>query len=145
MQSSPSSVVLEHRLWYPLRGVLFPAWLSLLQPNSVFLQAVLRPWRLNDVVTALVAQGIKGLTVTDVYGIGFQGGVLHHQRCLSCALYMPQTPACCSRISFAPLGLTAILDVALGHIRYRFAVLVTHSDAYRGVEAPPIHTTVLAS
>lgn len=47
------------------------------QHINVALQAVLRPWRLNDVVTALVAQGIKGLTVSDVYGIGFQGGVLH--------------------------------------------------------------------
>lgn len=37
-------------------------------------QAILRPWRLDGVIKALNAHGIRGLTVSDVAGIGFQGG-----------------------------------------------------------------------
>lgn len=40
-----------------------------------FLQAILRPWRLDGVINALNSQGIRGLTVSDVSGIGFQGGM----------------------------------------------------------------------
>lgn len=36
--------------------------------------AVIRPWRLPGVVSALSDQGIRGMTVADVAGIGFQGG-----------------------------------------------------------------------
>eukprot|EP00892_Ulva_mutabilis_P008072 jgi/Ulvmu1/5637/UM023_0177.1 len=45
-------------------------------PEVEFFQitAILRPWRLNGVIKALNSQGIRGLTVSDVAGIGFQGG-----------------------------------------------------------------------
>eukprot|EP01025_Chloroclados_australasicus_P042095 TRINITY_DN4483_c0_g2_i3.p1 TRINITY_DN4483_c0_g2~~TRINITY_DN4483_c0_g2_i3.p1 ORF type:complete len:236 (+),score=13.94 TRINITY_DN4483_c0_g2_i3:106-708(+) len=45
-------------------------------PQAEFFQvtAVLRPWRLKDVVQALSDHGVRGLTVSDVSGIGFQGG-----------------------------------------------------------------------
>jgi nitrogen regulatory protein PII len=39
------------------------------------MQAMVRPWRLAGVVTALGKRGIRGATVTHVSGIGFQGGV----------------------------------------------------------------------
>lgn len=44
-------------------------------------------------VSALVAQGIKGLTVSDVYGIGFQGGV-HHPYFACIAEYSTCTEYC---------------------------------------------------
>jgi Nitrogen regulatory protein P-II len=57
---------------------------------SGVMQAVLRPWRLSGVVNALSEAGVRGLTVTDVRGIGFQGGT---RRCCSCSgCFVPLLP-----------------------------------------------------
>ena len=37
-------------------------------------QSIIRPWRLKGVVTSLSNRGIRGMTVSQVSGIGFQGG-----------------------------------------------------------------------
>eukprot|EP01023_Acetabularia_acetabulum_P050814 TRINITY_DN5534_c0_g1_i4.p2 TRINITY_DN5534_c0_g1~~TRINITY_DN5534_c0_g1_i4.p2 ORF type:complete len:200 (-),score=24.14 TRINITY_DN5534_c0_g1_i4:529-1128(-) len=47
-------------------------------PNTEFfsVQAIIRPWREESVIKDLVKMGIRGLTVTDVRGIGRQlGGI----------------------------------------------------------------------
>lgn len=36
-------------------------------------EAIVRPWRMDDVVSGLAGVGIKGFTVTDVSGVGAQG------------------------------------------------------------------------
>ena len=47
-------------------------------PNVTFfrVEAIIRPWRLQKIVTELSATGIKGMTVSDVRGAGVQGGAL---------------------------------------------------------------------
>jgi len=42
-------------------------------------EAVLRPWRLTPVSSALIKMGIRGVTVTDVRGFGAQGGSRERQ------------------------------------------------------------------
>ena len=44
------------------------------------MQAIIRPWRLPNVVKALSARGIVGMTASHVKGAGVQGGELtaHH-------------------------------------------------------------------
>jgi len=46
-------------------------------PNCKFfrIEAIIRPWRLNKVVSVLNSSGIRGLTVSDVQGAGVQGGI----------------------------------------------------------------------
>jgi nitrogen regulatory protein PII len=39
-------------------------------------QAIIRPWRLQNVVEALSARGILGMTASHVKGAGMQGGAL---------------------------------------------------------------------
>ncbi|KAJ7977707.1 Nitrogen regulatory protein P-II [Quillaja saponaria] len=45
-------------------------------PDSKFykVEAILRPWRVSQVSSALVKMGIRGVTVSDVRGFGAQGG-----------------------------------------------------------------------
>ncbi len=38
------------------------------------MQAIVRPWRLPYVITALSDAGIRGMTATPVRGVGMQGG-----------------------------------------------------------------------
>jgi nitrogen regulatory protein PII len=51
-------------------------------PTTQFftITAVIRPWRLPQVVHALGEAGIRGMTVTDVKGLGAQGGSLVVER-----------------------------------------------------------------
>lgn len=51
------------------------------QPSVDFykVEAVLRPWRLSPVSSALLKMGIRGVTVTDVRGFGAQGGSRERQ------------------------------------------------------------------
>ncbi|KAH8970440.1 hypothetical protein BDL97_02G089100 [Sphagnum fallax] len=42
-------------------------------------EAILRPWRLSHVTSALIKMGIRGVTVTDVRGFGAQGGSRERQ------------------------------------------------------------------
>lgn len=37
-------------------------------------QAIIRPWRLSAVIAKLSAAGIRGMTATNVSGVGMQGG-----------------------------------------------------------------------
>jgi nitrogen regulatory protein PII len=48
--------------------------------NFFCISAIIRPWRLSAVVSALGEAGIRGLTVTDVRGLGAQGGSLVMER-----------------------------------------------------------------
>ncbi|KAL5795780.1 hypothetical protein ACOSQ2_000600 [Xanthoceras sorbifolium] len=45
-------------------------------PDSKFykVEAILRPWRVQQVSSALLKMGIRGVTVSDVRGFGAQGG-----------------------------------------------------------------------
>ncbi|KAH9621450.1 hypothetical protein KSS87_011588 [Heliosperma pusillum] len=45
-------------------------------PDSKFykIEAILRPWRIQQVSSALLKLGIRGVTVSDVRGFGAQGG-----------------------------------------------------------------------
>jgi len=45
-------------------------------PQAEFMrvEAIVRPWRLQDVVHELSAHGILGMTATQVLGVGVQGG-----------------------------------------------------------------------
>ncbi|XP_021280614.1 nitrogen regulatory protein P-II homolog [Herrania umbratica] len=45
-------------------------------PDSKFykVEAILRPWRIQQVSSALLKMGIRGVTVSDVRGFGAQGG-----------------------------------------------------------------------
>jgi len=51
------------------------------KPSAEFykVEAVLRPWRLSPVSSALLKMGIRGVTVTDVRGFGAQGGSRERQ------------------------------------------------------------------
>ncbi|KAG0592017.1 hypothetical protein KC19_1G218200 [Ceratodon purpureus] len=51
------------------------------KPSADFykVEAVLRPWRLSPVSSALLKMGIRGVTVTDVRGFGAQGGSRERQ------------------------------------------------------------------
>lgn len=43
--------------------------------NFFRVEAIIRPWRLPDVVKALSDAGIRGMTTSEVKGVGAQGGV----------------------------------------------------------------------
>lgn len=51
-------------------------------PNVQFfrIEAIVRPWRLPDVISALSAKGIRGMTATQVKGVGMQGGAAAGRR-----------------------------------------------------------------
>nr|XP_023898571.1 nitrogen regulatory protein P-II homolog [Quercus suber]POE53039.1 nitrogen regulatory protein p-ii like [Quercus suber] len=50
-------------------------------PDSKFykVEAILRPWRVPQVSSALLKMGIRGVTVSDVRGFGAQGGSTERQ------------------------------------------------------------------
>ncbi|CAL5194552.1 unnamed protein product [Lathyrus oleraceus] len=50
-------------------------------PDSKFykIEAILRPWRIPHVSSALLKMGIRGVTVSDVKGFGAQGGSTERQ------------------------------------------------------------------
>lgn len=50
-------------------------------PDSKFykVEAILRPWRIQNVSSALLKMGIRGVTVSDVRGFGAQGGSAERQ------------------------------------------------------------------
>ncbi|XP_022150621.1 nitrogen regulatory protein P-II homolog [Momordica charantia] len=50
-------------------------------PDSKFykVEAILRPWRIQNVSSALLKMGIRGVTVSDVRGFGSQGGSTERQ------------------------------------------------------------------
>ena len=48
--------------------------------NFYCITAIIRPWRLPAVVAALSDAGIRGMTVTDVRGLGAQGGGIVNER-----------------------------------------------------------------
>ncbi|TKY61680.1 Nitrogen regulatory protein P-II-like [Spatholobus suberectus] len=50
-------------------------------PESEFykVEAILRPWRVPQVSSALLKMGIRGVTVSDVRGFGAQGGSKERQ------------------------------------------------------------------
>ncbi|KAE9615894.1 hypothetical protein Lal_00017784 [Lupinus albus] len=50
-------------------------------PDSKFykLEAILRPWRIPQVSSALLKMGIRGVTISDVKGFGAQGGSKERQ------------------------------------------------------------------
>ncbi|PHT44533.1 Nitrogen regulatory protein P-II -like protein [Capsicum baccatum] len=50
-------------------------------PEAKFykVEAILRPWRIQQVSKALLKMGIRGVTVSDVRGFGAQGGLTERQ------------------------------------------------------------------
>ncbi|KAL3849640.1 hypothetical protein ACJIZ3_011522 [Penstemon smallii] len=50
-------------------------------PDSKFykVEAILRPWRIQQVSSALLKMGIRGVTISDVRGFGAQGGSAERQ------------------------------------------------------------------
>ncbi|XP_059625534.1 nitrogen regulatory protein P-II homolog [Cornus florida] len=50
-------------------------------PDAKFykVEAILRPWRIPKVSSALLKMGIRGVTVSDVRGFGAQGGMTERQ------------------------------------------------------------------
>ncbi|OIT28847.1 PREDICTED: nitrogen regulatory protein P-II homolog [Nicotiana attenuata] len=50
-------------------------------PDSKFykIEAILRPWRIQQVSSSLLKMGIRGITVSDVRGFGAQGGLTERQ------------------------------------------------------------------
>ena len=42
--------------------------------RGVAVEAIVRPWRLPFIVAKLAKSGIKGMTSTEVKGVGMQGG-----------------------------------------------------------------------
>ena len=48
------------------------------------MQAIIRPWRLPNVVKALSARGIVGMTASHVKGAGVQGGAFDPMPCTWC-------------------------------------------------------------
>ncbi|KAF5178186.1 Nitrogen regulatory protein p-ii-like protein [Thalictrum thalictroides] len=50
-------------------------------PDSKFykIEAILRPWRVQQVSSGLLKMGIRGVTVSDVRGFGAQGGSTERQ------------------------------------------------------------------
>lgn len=50
-------------------------------PDAKFykVEAILRPWRIPQVSSALLKMGIRGVTVSDVRGFGSQGGMKERQ------------------------------------------------------------------
>ncbi|KAL6954387.1 Beta-galactosidase [Sarracenia purpurea var. burkii] len=50
-------------------------------PDSKFykVEAILRPWRIPQVSSALLKMGIRGVTISDVRGFGAQGGLTERQ------------------------------------------------------------------
>ncbi|MCD9638535.1 Beta-galactosidase [Datura stramonium] len=50
-------------------------------PDAKFykIEAILRPWRIQQVSSALLKMGIRGVTVSDVRGFGAQGGLTERQ------------------------------------------------------------------
>ncbi|KAM7501138.1 hypothetical protein LguiB_000042 [Lonicera macranthoides] len=50
-------------------------------PDAQFykVEAILRPWRIPQVSSALLKMGIRGVTVSDVRGFGAQGGLTERQ------------------------------------------------------------------
>ncbi|XWS31870.1 hypothetical protein CRYUN_Cryun23aG0112700 [Craigia yunnanensis] len=58
-----------------LLGFLFPLLVDY-TPDAKFykVEAILRPWRIQQVSSALLKMGIRGVTVSDVRGFGAQGG-----------------------------------------------------------------------
>nr|ABW74472.1 PII protein [Paeonia suffruticosa]ADY49968.1 PII protein [Paeonia suffruticosa] len=50
-------------------------------PDAKFykVEAILRPWRVPQVSSALLKMGIRGVTVSDVRGFGAQGGLAERQ------------------------------------------------------------------
>ncbi|KAJ8558495.1 hypothetical protein K7X08_034024 [Anisodus acutangulus] len=50
-------------------------------PDAKFykVEAILRPWRIQQVSSALLKMGIRGVTVSDVRGFGAQGGLTERQ------------------------------------------------------------------
>ncbi|KAK6785814.1 hypothetical protein RDI58_014339 [Solanum bulbocastanum] len=50
-------------------------------PDAKFykVEAILRPWRIQQVSSALLKMGIRGVTVLDVRGFGAQGGLTERQ------------------------------------------------------------------
>lgn len=47
--------------------------------NFYKVEAILRPWRIQQVSSALLKMGIRGVTVSDVRGFGAQGGLTERQ------------------------------------------------------------------
>lgn len=47
--------------------------------NFYKVEAILRPWRVQQVSSALLKMGIRGVTVSDVRGFGAQGGLTERQ------------------------------------------------------------------
>ncbi|XP_057508768.1 nitrogen regulatory protein P-II homolog isoform X1 [Actinidia eriantha] len=50
-------------------------------PDAKFykVEAILRPWRIPQVSSALLKMGIRGVTISDVRGFGAQGGLTERQ------------------------------------------------------------------
>ncbi|KAG6417799.1 hypothetical protein SASPL_119992 [Salvia splendens] len=49
------------------------------EANFYKVEAILRPWRIQQVSSALLKMGIRGITVSDVRGFGAQGGSAERQ------------------------------------------------------------------
>ncbi|KAL8527160.1 hypothetical protein ACS0TY_005148 [Phlomoides rotata] len=49
------------------------------EANFYKVEAILRPWRIQQVSSALLKMGIRGVTVSDVRGFGAQGGSAERQ------------------------------------------------------------------
>ncbi|OAY61972.1 hypothetical protein MANES_01G231800v8 [Manihot esculenta] len=60
-----------------VRAQSFPDYI----PDAKFykVEAILRPWRVSQVSSALLKIGIRGVTVSDVRGFGAQGGLAERQ------------------------------------------------------------------
>lgn len=61
----------------PIRSQNIPDYVP--DANFYKVEAVLRPWRIPQVSSALLNIGIRGVTVSDVRGFGAQGGLTERQ------------------------------------------------------------------
>nr|GMD31208.1 nitrogen regulatory protein P-II homolog [Ipomoea batatas]GMD34412.1 nitrogen regulatory protein P-II homolog [Ipomoea batatas]GME11298.1 nitrogen regulatory protein P-II homolog [Ipomoea batatas] len=60
-----------------VRAQSFPEYLP--DANFYKVEAILRPWRVQKVSSALLEMGIRGVTISDVRGFGSQGGLSERQ------------------------------------------------------------------
>ncbi|KAL1558377.1 Beta-galactosidase [Salvia divinorum] len=60
-----------------IRAQSYPGYTP--EANFYKVEAILRPWRIQQVSSALLKMGIRGITVSDVRGFGAQGGSAERQ------------------------------------------------------------------
>ncbi|EPS70240.1 hypothetical protein M569_04520 [Genlisea aurea] len=82
ISAHPQVVSIKHAGSLPLlrpiiRAQALPDYVP--EANFYKVEAILRPWRIPQVSSALLKMGIRGVTVYDVRGFGAQGGMTERQ------------------------------------------------------------------